>query len=753
MVRRGGGAAAVVFAVAAAACHLRAFTAPDVDAGSCNPTAQDGTTRPSAMMDFGALGADFFAAPFPARGRVPGGGVDGDRFPASTPIMWHLRSLVPGDGYAVSGGIFFQLTGAVLPGSLPPRFAVPSPAASVVLFPLGAPGELAPINVDVASSTFPAPDLTPKRETLLSILPVQGRPLRENTDYVALVTTDVASPPPQMQALCASSGVAGLDASDAALYAAAIADAATMGIGCDRIGALSVFHTADPTAELHAAALLARGDFLAHQRSCRVRLHREKDSSYPGPRCPSAPFCVYSGTVELPQYQQGTPPFFPYFDWHGGWPPPPVPAPKGGPAPSCADPAQAPSPPGPWVPTWRSARIVVTIPQAPPATGSQGTPQYPTLALVRTGAGSSTDPLVDRGPILDPTCTPTACRGPAEVLQSVGFAGITIDGPLVGTSRTEPIELNEDVAIFDFLNPEALRDNIRQSAVELDLLPDVADLVDLDLSECPGAGSGVVAPLDTGRLALFAHSMGATIAPLALAGEPRYRAAILSGSGGSLIENVLYKTQPVPVNAAASLLGFSCVPQDRDPQLSLLQWALEPADSQVYARRVVADTAPPGSTWSVASARHVLMIQGIVDHYILPPIADVMTLGEGLDLAYGPASCNDDPRCDKQPVYGSVASPDYPSIADLLPLSGRSALPLPVSGNVTAGGATLTAAVVQHRIDQNREDLGAGCAVDGHEVIYESKLARHQYACFLDDFAKGKTPTIRTSGDVFTPCN
>jgi hypothetical protein len=155
------------------------------------------------------------------------------------------------------------------------------------------------------------------------------------------------------------------------------------------------------------------------------------------------------------------------------------------------------------------------------------------------------------------------------------------------------------------------------------------------------------------------------------------------------------------------------------------------------------------------------MVQGLVDHYIRPPIADVMTLGEGLDLAVGPNACYEDAFCDRLPVYGDLASPDYPSLPCLLPLSGRSVRTAPLAGNVPwpsnvpmPAGRTggLTAVVVQHRIDENREELGQTCVVDGHETIYENTLARHQYTCFLDDFAHDLPPRVRASGGEFTSC-
>ena len=739
-------------------CRVTPFAAPRYHSEHCSPLSANGTVKPTAQMDFTALEQDFFAAPFPAFGRAPNRELDSHRFPAGTALMWRSRNLLPTDGSGISSGIFFGLTGPITASTTLPAYFEPPPAIGsgassndilAILFPLDTPLDLWPINVDVSKSHFadPGGGIVVEKH-LLSMVPIQGRPLRPSTTYVALVTTSIADASDTMRALCRGDSIPSMGA-DQPAYVRAKQAAQTLGVPCDRISALTVFRTSDPTAKLRAVKDLARSDFIAHQGACKVRLKRESDANHIEPRCRQGPFCVFSGIVRVPQYQRGTPPYFPYVEWGGGWPVTPVPIPSLA-GPGCDPNDFEPSAPvAPWTPTWRSARVVVTIPHAkPPGSG------YPVIALVRTGGGTTTDTLVDRGPTLPPSCSYTPCRGPAEVFQSVGFAGISIDGPLVGLSRNEPIELNEDLGIFDFLNPEALVDNIRQSAVELTLVPDILPLIEMDSSECEDAGGQTGAPFDVGLLALFSHSMGSTIAPLALANQPAFRVAIMSGAGGSTIENALYKKQPVPISAAASLLGYACAPQARDPQLSLLQWALEPSDAQSYAPILVKD--------DTRVARHVLMIQGLVDHYIFPPIADVISLAAGLDLGLGPGSCNGDERCDRQPVEGEVASPDYPSLADLLKLSGHSAIALSTAaGNVLwpAGVArpsgytgNLTALVVQHRIDENRDLNGYACKVDGHEVIYESLLARHQYACFLSDFVENKPPRVRTAGHELAGC-
>ena len=120
--------------------------------------------------------------------------------------------------------------------------------------------------------------------------------------------------------------------------------------------------------------------------------------------------------------------------------------------------------------------------------------------------------------------------------------------------------------------------------------------------------------------------------------------------------------------------------------------------------------------------RHVLMLQGIVDTYILPPIANATSLSFGLDLA-GPA-------LDSQ-------SPELTHFAPLearLQFSGRQSIELPASGNVEGN---TTAVVLQHPEDG---------VEDGHEVIFQTEVPKAQYRCFLSTLAAGEVPKVPEEG-------
>jgi hypothetical protein len=277
--------------------------------------------------------------------------------------------------------------------------------------------------------------------------------------------------------------------------------------------------------------------------------------------------------------------------------------------------------------------------------------------------------------------------------------------------------------IFNIANPPALRDNIRQSALEIILQAHIiaAGSIQPDVSQCPGATGPV--HFDSSHMALMGHSMGATILPLAAAFEPSYGAIIFSGEGASWIENVIYKQLPLEVKPVAELMvGENTGTLTAfDPVLSMVQWAAESADEQVYNDRIVRDPR------NGEHARHVLMEQGIVDHYILPRIANSASLSLGLDM--GGAAL------DNNPAYV-----DEIQALNVLPLVGRGQIALPTSGNLPGG---TTAVLVQNPGDSIE---------DGHEMVFQTDPPKHEYRCFLQSWLAG-VPVVPASGSAETPCN
>jgi len=639
-------------------------------------------------MDFAGRG--FYDAPFPSdHRRYADGTVRMARFPNPDGVEFAdlVIGLLDGEasGFGLTSGLFLRTTGPIDPASLPDldeSVEVGAPVFLVAIDP-SSPHFGTRIPIDVRFREDPGPFGDPN---LITAVPLQGVPLRPEERYAIVVTTAVSDsdgvplePAPEVATLLYGSAPHGLSGEARDVYAEALWALPALGVSPLSVAGLGVFTTGDPDAELGALVEDVNAKFS------------------PRPRSPFAQtdlfdaYCVYETTVDMPVYQAGNPP---YLTGGGGfvWDEFGVPV----------------------VDHMEEARLVVSVPRA--AMPGDG---WPTAVMIRTGGGGDR-PMVDRGTrdaegeVLEPG------SGPALQYARAGFAGVSVDGPHGGIRNVTGGD--EQFLIFNIANPVALRDNLRQSALELTLLPDLLDDLEIDVSDCPGATA--TARFDTKTLALMGHSMGATIAPLVLANEPRYRAGILSGAGGSWIHNVMYKQSPIEVRPLAeTIIGYSrdgrSLEED-DPLLDMLQWAGEAADPPVYGRRIVRE---PGG----AAPRHVLMFQGIVDTYILPPIANTTSLSLGLDLAGEPLDA-DNPDLQQ-----------FTPLADVVAYGGGTTIDLPASGNRTVGDAEVTAVVVQHAEDG---------VEDGHEVVFQLSEAQDQYRCFLETFRAG-LPVVPLGGG---PC-
>lgn len=638
-------------------------------AGACGEPA----AIPGTAIAFDPGGA-FWSSPFPGEHRrTPEGRIvlTGLPNPRRNELVAALRRLLErdADGFGTTSTLYFPLEATADPTSLPTLEGSVDPAASVFL-----------VDVDPQSpergrrhlvKTAPLDDPSPFGTRALAVQPLQGQPLREATLYAGVVTRSVRDRsgvalgvPESTRRLIEGFEVEGLGPAAQASYQAALTALRDLGVDVDQIAGLAAFRTGRPTLGLARRLEAARRD--------------------PSP-APLAPFearevfddfCVFETQIEVPVYQQGDPP---YLERGGGW-------------------TEA------GLTRLAASRLVLTVPRSPmPAQG------FPATLFVRTGGGGDR-PLVDRGP-RDRRGGPARepGTGPALELARAGLAGLSWDGPHGGVRN--PTRADEQFLVLNFSNPEALRDNIRQTALEASLVASMLERLSVTATSCPGIGTDTVR-FDAERVALMGHSMGGTIAPLSAAVDETFGALVLSGAGGSWIENVIHKESPLPVRPLAEiLLGYDFEGRTLDafdPVLALLQWAGEPADPPVYVRR-------SESGWPRrATPPHVLMMQGVEDTYILPPIANALSLSAGLDLA------------------GEALEPSLPA---LLPLVGASARPLPVAGNADGGRATRV--VTQHPEDGIE---------DGHEVVFQTEPPKRQYRCFLRDFATGTIPEVPGSG-------
>lgn len=624
-------------------------------------------------MDYTAIDADFYAAPFPSETRRIEGHTSARGFPniRGDADVQALVDIVEGlDGFGTTSTIYFAMTGPLDPSveSDPdPTFSWDAP---VLLVDVDAETDPHPIEVRFVLEGGPF-----GTTNLLSILPLQGRPLAFDARYAAVVRTRVrdaeGEPLAQSDAVrtLRRGGVPeGMSEAAAADYRHALDVLEARGV--DDVAGLAVFRTQDPTAEMRAAYDAILAEPLPEIRE----LHWVETFDE---------FCTFEGITSMPTFQHGEPPNTlsgGTFEWTDG-----VPEVYG----------------------HEDARVLITIPR-----GSMPTEGYPLVVFSRTGAGGDR-PLVERGVRASNGGPPIEeGSGPARELARVGWAGISIDGPHGGLRNTSaPSWGAEQTLVFNILNMAGTRDNVRQSALELALTTRMIESLTFDASACPDGPSE--ARFDDASLSMFGHSMGATISPLAVAVEPRIRGLLLSGAGGSWIENIIHKELPVPVRGGfQSILGVTGAYEihEHDPSMMLLQWAGESADPPVYARAIR------------GNGTHVLMMQGIVDHYILPPIANSLSLALGLDLAGEALDENDieDIR-------------DFVPLRAHLPFSEGEPIALPARGNQDG----VTAVVVQHARDP---------VEDGHEVVFQLEEPKSEYRCFLETLQSGTAPLVPAPG-------
>lgn len=639
-----------------------------------------------------SLTQGFFTAPFPGEHRRHGDGtvdLTGYPNPRRNDYAQSLIALAEQrDGFGLTSAVYFQLTGAPRTEGLPDVAGSVQPNATVFLVSVESGSNAAqriPVHVSFQSDAgfYGA-------RNLLAIRPVQGFVLRPETLYAAVVLKSVEDTrgrpleaSPTLTQLLEGQSPAALSAGALDAFRRGIDALRTQGVSLSSIAGLTVFRTGNPTRDMQRF----RDHALAQPLPTPLEAFRRTDTF--------DSYCVYESVVEMPVYQRGEPP---YATTGGDW---------------AVDARGVPM-----VQRRERSRVVVTVPRrAMPTNG------YPIVIFSRTGGGGDR-PLVDRGVQAmtgGPAITPGT--GPAFEFARAGWAGISPDGPHGGLRNIN--HSDEQLLIFNFQNLAAMRDNLRQSALELSLTANVLPSLRINTSDC--AGAAAESRFDTSALTIMGHSMGASIAPIAAAFEPRIRAMLLSGAGASWTENVIFKQHPLTVRPLADVLvgyaGTGRQLRTDDPILNILQWAGETADAQVFNRYIIDE--PPDMR-----PRHVLMMQGIVDHYILPSIANAGSLSLGLDFGGTPIDS----------TTPEIAS--FTPIAPLLALNGRSVLSLPATANRSVRGAMITAILTQTREDG---------VEDGHEVVFQTVAPRRQYRCFLESLARA-TPSVPGAGALDAAC-
>lgn len=571
-----------------------------------------------------ATPASFFDFPFPSDLRLrPSGAPDMSGFPnpRNVPILASLVSVIEERrGWPVMPIAYVRFTAPVPQRSL----------ADVIPRDASAPALL--IDIDPSSpevgARFPLVAATLAHdafvpEHLVALAPRPGIVLRPHTRYAYVLREAFApgfEPPAAFADLAAGRTPAGPRGKAAAeLYAPLWPVLAELGI--DDALVATVFTTGDEVARVRERSEAIRASY----HPLIENLTLVNGSSYDG-------FCRLDGTITLPQFQRGTPPF----DTDGRF---------------VVDANDVPV-----RQTELAIPLTLTIPKtAMPVTG------WPLYMFFHGSTGISTG-LVDLGPSATPNGEPEPGKGPGFVVARHGIAAVSAALP----SNHERVPGGNDYPYINLANLAAFPFTFQQGVLEQRMLLDA--LLALDIPDAVLAGCGA-APSATGhhrfdaaKLVAGGESMGGMYTNMIGAVEPRFGALVPTGAGG-FWNMMILETATLP--GARSLLATALAVDETTlsfvhPALDTLALGWEIAEPIVYMARLARRPLPG------MRVPHIYQPVGMDDSYFPIEVYDAAALANG------------------NPQAGDEL---WPSMQDALALDGLSGIaPYPIRGN--AGGKT-----------------------------------------------------------------
>ncbi len=247
---------------------------------------------------------------------------------------------------------------------------------------------------------------------------------------------------------------------------------------------------------------------------------------------------LYEGSVDMPFYPEGTPPFLS----------------EGGAVQWSGD--------GPVVAATQSVPVWLSIPDGEaPAEG------WPVMIYVHGTGGNHESPFAYTG--LPSTAT---------FLAGLDVALLGVSLPLHGGRPGTDDNLVE-LTNFNMLNPDSALHLHRQGAVELSLWVDAL----------ARSGGDTLLPVDPDRIGVIGHSQGGITASIALPLlQGRIAGAVLSGAGGLVVDNGLLRAEAEVIKSSiGAALGIPAdeLTEPLHPLLGLAQGISSRTDPVLYATR------------------------------------------------------------------------------------------------------------------------------------------------------------------------
>jgi hypothetical protein len=425
-----------------------------------------------------------------------------------------------------------------------------------------------------------------------------GWPYLPNNTYAAIVTTDVTSKSGQPAGQDADFAALVSDAapSDARLahawaaYAPLRGYLTDFGISSDTIAVAAVFTVGDPRKPLPLLREAAQDWGLPVESGmhlCDGDPGPYEDATDIDRGCPTTVADLWhevQGTLTLPRFQAGTPPYKDAKDGGG------------------IDFSNGPPP----VVSEEAVQFTLTIPDK--ASMPEG--GWP-IVLYGHGTNGNYRNFVDNGIAEMFSHVTTDDARPAR------FAILAIDAVNHGPRRhsenwdddwlvQDPGAYDPDVLFFNPLNPRAARDNALQAAADYFSLTAWAQQVNWTGADSP---TGVALRFNPDHVYYVGHSQGGQTGVGFVAYEPEVRAAIFSGAGGVLTQAFKHKTKPVDLPSAMAVGLADPEIDEYQPLLNIAGAYADPSDAVNHGAYVA--RWPQGDN----AAKHVLQFYGIGDSY------------------------------------------------------------------------------------------------------------------------------------------
>ncbi|MSP72015.1 MAG: hypothetical protein EXR76_07525 [Myxococcales bacterium] len=169
-----------------------------------------------------------------------------------------------------------------------------------------------------------------------------------------------------------------------------------------------------------------------------------------------------------------------------------------------------------------------------------------------------------------------------------------------------------ELLYFNFLNPPAGRDNVRQSALDFVSLLRLMRGLTITAEQ---SRQGIEITFDEANVMYMGHSQGGINGALFLAIEPTVKGGMLSGAGGGLDLSLELKTAPSDINAllrGALQLEAHDVLDRWHPVAAMAQTFIGPGDPLNYAPYWFVER------WADHPPKSVFLTVGLLDHYTPP---------------------------------------------------------------------------------------------------------------------------------------